>query len=63
MTRSKIIYHVADFESNCPICVASQNFERMKIREGELLSKIDGSDEYFGHSWHLDSANSKGRYN
>ena len=63
MTRSKIIYHVAGFESNCPTCVASQNFERMKIREGELLSKIDGSDEYFGHSWHLDSANPKGGCN
>ena len=53
MTKSKTIYYRADFESNCPLCVASKNFEHMKIREGQWLFKIDGSDDYFCHAWHL----------
>ena len=53
MTKSKTIYYRADFESNCPLCVRTKNFEHMRIREGQWIFTIDGSGEYFCHAWHL----------
>jgi hypothetical protein len=53
MTKSKIIYYRADFESNCPLCVRTKNFEHMKIRQGQWIFTIDGSGESFCHAWHL----------
>ena len=53
MTKSKIIYYRAHFESNCPLCVRTKNFEHMRIREGQWIFTIDGSGEYFCHAWHL----------
>ena len=53
MTKSKIIYYRAHFESNCSLCVRTKNFEHMRIREGQWIFTIDGSGEYFCHAWHL----------
>ena len=53
MTKSKIIYYRADFESNCPLCVRTKNFEHMRIREGQLIFTIHESGEPFCHAWHL----------